>query len=61
MKQKAPTFGRTFDADMISQIISLDKKLIEDRSPIQEVSTVFYALIIPLKTMDAVKKDPSIG
>lgn len=56
MKQKPPTIGQIFDRETISQVLSLDESLIDDRFPIQEVSTGFPAIIVPLKTLDTVKK-----
>jgi trans-2,3-dihydro-3-hydroxyanthranilate isomerase len=56
MKQINPIFGPTFDLDTISQVLSIDKKEIDDRFPIQDVSTGVPFIITPLKTLDAVKR-----
>jgi trans-2,3-dihydro-3-hydroxyanthranilate isomerase len=56
MKQINPIFGSTFDLDTISQILNLDKKEIDERFPIQDVSTGVPFIITPLKTLDAVKR-----
>lgn len=56
MKQKNPDFGQSYDREEIAKMISLESSLIDERFPIQEVSTGFYALIVPLKSLDAVKK-----
>jgi|Deesub1362B_J571_1020462.scaffolds.fasta_scaffold02483_5 trans-2,3-dihydro-3-hydroxyanthranilate isomerase len=56
MKQVTPTFGKIFDAGQISQVLSLDKRDIDDRFPIQEVSTGLPFIIVPLKTLDALKQ-----
>lgn len=56
MKQMDPTFGPIFDTEPISQVFSLDKREIDDRFPIQEVSTGLPFIIVPLKTLDAVKQ-----
>ena len=56
MKQKNPTFGQVFDSSPISQVLSLDKGAIDHRFPIQEVSTGLPFNIVPLKTLNAVKR-----
>ncbi|MDH5450397.1 MAG: PhzF family phenazine biosynthesis protein [Candidatus Bathyarchaeota archaeon] len=56
MKQLQPKFGRTFDAELISQILSLNVKEIDDKFPIQDVSTGVPCIIVPLKTLDALKQ-----
>jgi trans-2,3-dihydro-3-hydroxyanthranilate isomerase len=56
MKQKNPTFGKIFDPIPISEVLSLDKKEIDHRFPIQEVSTGLPFIIVPLKSLKAVKQ-----
>ena len=56
MKQLRPIFGKTFDPDLISKILSLDRSEINSNFPSQEVSTGLPVVIVPLKTLDAVKK-----
>jgi len=56
MKQKAPEFGRSYNSKMIAEIIGLESNLIDTRFPIQEVSTGFFSLIVPIKSLDAMKK-----
>lgn len=56
MKQKAPVFGKTYNREILSPILGLDRGHFFDSFPIQEVSTGFFALIVPLKTLDAVRK-----
>ena len=56
MEQNPPTFGKFFDIELISQILNLDEVDIDDRFPIQEVSTGGPFIIVPLKTLDALKK-----
>lgn len=56
MTQIDPTFGQIFDSGSISQVLSLDKREIDDRFPIQEVSTGLSFIIVPLKTLDALKQ-----
>jgi trans-2,3-dihydro-3-hydroxyanthranilate isomerase len=56
MKQNAPTFDRVFNTGPIAQILNLDKSDIDDRFPTQEVSTGLPFIIIPLKTLGALKR-----
>jgi trans-2,3-dihydro-3-hydroxyanthranilate isomerase len=56
MKQKAPEFGRSYENEMIAKIIGLEPDMIDARWPIQEVSTGFFSLIVPLKSLKATKK-----
>lgn len=56
MKQMAATFGRIFEPEQISQVLSLNESEIDDRFPIQEVSTGLPFIIIPLKTLDTLKQ-----
>ena len=56
MKQRHPTFERIFKPELISRVLSLEKHEIDDSFPIQEVSTGLPIIIVPLKTMKALKK-----
>ena len=56
MNQKAPEFGRIFGLETISEILCLDRKEHDDRSPIQEVSTGTPFIMVPLRTLNAVKQ-----
>lgn len=56
MKQIYPTFGPAFGPEPISQILSLKETEIDDRFPIQEVSTGTPFIIVPLNTLNAVKQ-----
>ncbi|MGN7393482.1 PhzF family phenazine biosynthesis protein [Peribacillus frigoritolerans] len=56
MKQNLPTFGRILDTDKISEVLNIHKENIDDRFPIQEVSTGLPVLVVPLKSLEAVKK-----
>jgi len=56
MKQLQPTFGQTFHAKSISQVLSLDVKEINSRYPVQEVSTGVPFIIVPLRTLDALRR-----
>jgi len=56
MKQLEPTFTQTFDAESITEVLSLDEKEIDNRYPIQEVSTGVPFIIVPLKRLNAMKQ-----
>jgi trans-2,3-dihydro-3-hydroxyanthranilate isomerase len=56
MEQNPPTFGKFFDTEIISQILKLDESDIDNRFPIQEVSTGGPFIIVPIKTLDALKR-----
>ena len=56
MKQNEPTFGRILDANKISDVLNIHKENIDDRFPIQEVSTGLPVIVVPLKSLEAVKK-----
>ena len=56
MKQLKPIFGQTFDTELISKVLSLDVREIDDRFYVQDVSTGVPCIIVPLKTLDAVKR-----
>jgi len=56
MKHKQPSFGQTFKAETITQVLNLTLADIETAFPIQEVSTGIPEIIVPLKTLSAVKR-----
>ena len=56
MKQKAPVFSKIFDREQISEVLSISKGEIDDRFPVQEVSTGLPFIIVPLKNLNALKK-----
>ena len=56
MKQIEPVFGKVFDIVDIANILGIGKEDIDERFPIQEVSTGMPFIIVPLKSLDAVKR-----
>lgn len=57
MKQIRPTFGRTeLPRQSVSEMLSLDENLIDSKFPVEEVSTGLPHIIVPMKSLDAVKK-----
>ena len=55
MKQLFPTFGKIFEASKFCEILNLDVSDF-DNFPIQEVSTGISFIIVPLKSLKAVKQ-----
>ena len=56
MKQKSPIFGNNYGADIWAEILELDIGDLEKDYPICEVSTGVFCFIVPLKTLDAIKR-----
>ena len=56
MKQNEPIFGQILDPKKVSDVLNLDYEYIDDRFPIQEVSTGLPVIIVPLISLEAVKK-----
>ena len=56
MKQIQPTFGAIFDEEKMAQVLNLDVNDIDARFSIQEVSTGLPFIIVPLKSLESVKK-----
>ena len=55
MKQVEPEFGKQHPAEAIAAILGLPAADIDDRYPVQEVSTGLPFFIVPLKTLAALK------
>jgi trans-2,3-dihydro-3-hydroxyanthranilate isomerase len=56
MKQIQPTFGAKVESRKIAEVIGINESDIDERFPIQEVSTGLPFIIVPLKSLDAVKR-----
>jgi len=56
MKQIGPIFGATIEPGPIAEVLGIDESDIDEKFPIQEVSTGIFFIIVPLKTLDAVKR-----
>lgn len=56
MRQLPPTFGGEYDPERIADALSLEGDDLDKRYPIQEVTTGLPAIIVPLKSLDALKK-----
>jgi len=56
MRQLPPTFGRSLDPALLARVLGLEDGDLDDRHPVQEVSTGLPAIIVPLKSLDALKR-----
>ncbi len=56
MLQNNPTFGRVLETNQVADVLNIDQGYIDERFPIQEVSTGLPVIIVPLKSLEAVKK-----
>jgi trans-2,3-dihydro-3-hydroxyanthranilate isomerase len=56
MEQKEPAFGEVFDPRQILKVLRLREEEIDDRFPVQNVSTGLPFIIVPLKTLASVKR-----
>jgi len=56
MQQKTPLFGKIFSAKLFEELLSLQIEDFDLSFPIQQVSTGLPFVIVPLKTLDAVKR-----
>ncbi|MHC4119055.1 MAG: PhzF family phenazine biosynthesis protein [Planctomycetota bacterium] len=56
MRQNEPTFGQVVEPAWVASVLNLDESEIDDRFPIQEVSTGLPVIIVPLKSLDAAKR-----
>ena len=56
MKQIEPTFGQQVKPETIAAILGLDVTEIDERYPIEEVSTGLPFFIVPLKTIAGLKR-----
>ena len=56
MRQLPPAFGATVDSASLARALNLETADLDDRSPVQEVSTGLPALIVPLRDLDALRR-----
>ena len=56
MRQNEPIFGRTYDPQTISSALSIETEAVDDRFPIEEVSTGLPFIIVPLRKLEHVKR-----
>jgi len=56
MKQVPPVFGKIFEVEQLAKVLQLNPDVFDLEFPIQEVSTGMPFIIVPLKTLDDVKR-----
>jgi trans-2,3-dihydro-3-hydroxyanthranilate isomerase len=56
MRQLPPTFGPVLDPNRLARVLGLEEDDLDDRHPVQVVSTGLPAIIIPLKNLDALRR-----
>lgn len=56
MKQKPPVFGKQIEREHLARSLNLEGSAVDERFPIQEVSTGIPFLIVPLKSLAHLKK-----
>lgn len=56
MRQLNPAFGKKYNAKVLSEILGIESNEIDERFPIQNVSTGLPTVIVPLKKLESVKK-----
>lgn len=56
MRQIPPTFGRVLDVKLTAQTLGLDESEVDGRFPVEQVSTGLPFVIVPLKTLDSLKR-----
>src|SRR5829696_1330957 len=56
MRQLPPTFGETLDPALTARALNLETFDLDDRFPVQEVSTGLPALMVPLRALDALQR-----
>lgn len=61
MQQNEPIFGETFDRNVVAKMLNISPSDIDSRFPVESVSTGVPALIVPLKTLAAVRRSRPNG
>ncbi len=56
MKQNPPVFRQILDKKSVSEVLHLKEDDIDERYPIQEVSTGVPSLIVPLQTLETIRR-----
>ncbi len=56
MKQVRPEFGRKLDINAMAGVLGLSRSEIDERFPIEEVSTGLPHIIVPLRKLDSLKR-----
>lgn len=56
MRQKPPRFGESLDPDVVAESLHLTRGDLDERFPVEEVSTGISFLIVPVKSLASIKK-----
>lgn len=56
MKQKEPEFGKIFKASEIARVLGINADEIDNRFPVQEISTGLPCIIVPIKNLQTLNK-----
>ena len=56
MRQLPPSFGTILDTSRVARVLDLEVNDLDDRFPVQEVSTGLPAIIVPLKSLGALRR-----
>ncbi len=56
MQQIEPTFGETLTPETLAPVLNLQTTDIDERFPIEEVSTGLPHILVPLRSLDALKR-----
>ena len=56
MRQLSPTFGPALAPDRLARVLGLEDRDLDDRHPAREVSTGLPAIIVPLRSLDALRR-----
>ncbi|MCW3981747.1 MAG: PhzF family phenazine biosynthesis protein [Candidatus Bathyarchaeota archaeon] len=56
MKHLQPDFGQVYNASTVSRLLSLKRSQIDEGFPIQDVSTGSPTIVVPLKTLSALRQ-----
>ena len=56
MRQMPPRFGKQLEKSALARVLNIAEADIDQRFPVEEVSTGFPALVVPLRNMDALKR-----
>ncbi|GAB4511179.1 MAG: PhzF family phenazine biosynthesis protein [Anaerolineae bacterium] len=56
MRQREPQFGATYSAPVIASVLGIEPAEVDDRFPVQSVSTGLGFIVAPLKSLHAVRR-----
>ena len=56
MSQPEPVFGEKIEIETISEVLGIDESHVDSNYPVQEVSTGLPFIIVPLRSLEALRK-----